>query len=83
VLEGKKAVGVIDRSVCFGWDCGHLFMELRAALAFGGRLMPMVNFIGGLANLDIPESQIERAIDTIESISRGETVNDVIWLSLE
>ena len=31
-LQGRKAVGVIDRSVCFGWNCGHLFMELKSLL---------------------------------------------------
>ena len=28
-LKGKKAIGVIDRSVGFGWNCGPMFMELR------------------------------------------------------
>ncbi len=29
-LEGKKAVGVIDRNVCYAWNCGHNFIELKA-----------------------------------------------------
>jgi pyruvate/2-oxoacid:ferredoxin oxidoreductase alpha subunit len=32
VLNGKKAVGVIDRSVCYAWGCGHNFVELKALL---------------------------------------------------
>ena len=30
VLKGKKGIGVIDRSVCFGYHCGHLYMELKS-----------------------------------------------------
>jgi pyruvate/2-oxoacid:ferredoxin oxidoreductase alpha subunit len=83
-LKGKKAVGVMDRSVCFGWDCGHLYMEMKAALAFGGvNGMPTINFIAGLANLDITEGQFERAIDLIATASKGGAVKDVTWLSLE
>ena len=83
-LQGKKGVGVMDRSVCFGWNCGHLYMESKAALAFWGReLMPMVNFIAGLANLDITLDQIERAIDMTQAASRGEPVKEVTWLSIE
>ena len=28
-LKGKKAIGVLDRSICFGWDCGPIYMETR------------------------------------------------------
>ena len=84
-LKGKKAIGVMDRSVCFGWDCGHLFMELKAALAFGGldAPIPMVNCIAGLANLDITEEQFMRVIDLTLAASRREAVKQVTWLTLE
>ena len=84
-LQGKKAIGVIDRSVCFGWHCGHLYMELKAALAFGGlpTMIPTLDFIGGLANLDITVEQIERTIELTAAASRGEAVKEVTWLSLE
>jgi len=29
-IKGKKAVGVIDRSVNFGWNSGPIYTELRA-----------------------------------------------------
>lgn len=84
-LQGKKAIGVVDRSVCFGWHCGHLYMELKAALAFGGlpTTIPTLNFISGLANLDITEEQIERAIELIAAASQGEAVKEVTWFSIE
>jgi len=84
-LQGRKAIGVIDRSVCFGWHCGHLYMELKAALAFGSlpATIPTVNFVAGLANLDITEEQIDRAMELTATASRGEVVKEVTWLSLE
>jgi pyruvate/2-oxoacid:ferredoxin oxidoreductase alpha subunit len=83
-LQGKKAVGVLDRSVCFGWDCGHLFMEVAAAIGMDGNNgAAKVNFIGGLANLDITQQQIERAIDVTLAASKGEPVKRVTWLSIE
>ena len=80
-LQGKKAVGVIDRSVCFGWNSGHLYMELKSAL--NGAPLPAVDFIAGLANLDLTQEQIERAIDLTMAASRGESVKEVTWLSIE
>jgi hypothetical protein len=84
-LEGKKGIGVIDRSVCFGYHCGHLYMELKTAIAFGGlpTTIPTLNFIGGLANLDITVEQIEKTINLTAAASKGETVEEVTWLSLE
>ena len=84
-LEGKKGIGVIDRSVCFGYHCGHLYMELKTAISFGGlpTTILTLNFIGGLANLDITVEQVEKTIDLTVAAVRGETVKEVTWLSLE
>src|ERR1035437_4611827 len=48
-LHGKKAIGVLDRSVGFGWNCGPMYMETRALSPEIGK-MPMLSFIDGLAN---------------------------------
>ncbi|MBW1767003.1 MAG: phenylglyoxylate dehydrogenase, partial [Deltaproteobacteria bacterium] len=48
-VQGKKAIGVIDRDVCFGWNMGIIFMELRAALNKLEKSIPIVNFIDGLS----------------------------------
>jgi len=84
-LVGKKGIGVIDRSICFGYHCGHLYMELKTAIAFGGlqTTIPTLNFIGGLANLDITVEQIEKTIDLTVAAVKGETVKEVTWLPLE
>ena len=85
VLEGKKGIGVIDRSVCFGYHCGHLYMELKSAMAIQGlpTTIPTLNFIGGLANLDITVEQIETTINLTSAAVKGEKVEEVTWLSLE
>jgi len=84
-LRPAKAACVIDRSVCFGWHCGHLYMELKAALGFAGSsaFIRTVNCIAGLSNLDITEAQIERAIDLAGAASRGDPVQEVTWVSIE
>ncbi len=82
-LSNKKAVGVIDRSVCFGWNCGHIFMELKGVLYDAGISLKALNFIGGLANADITKEQIGRAVDLTFGSYQGMPVNEITWLTLE
>lgn len=82
-LRGKKAIGVIDRDVCFGWNCGHLLVETRAALDDLEYRIPMANFIGGLCGNDITLEHIERAINTVHQIAQGKSAKEVTFLDLE
>lgn len=82
VFRGKKAIGVIDRSICFGWDCGPIYMELRA-LSSEIDLIPMMSFIDGLANMDISIVHIERMIDSVYAASQGKPYQRVNWVTLE
>jgi phenylglyoxylate dehydrogenase alpha subunit len=82
VLEGRKAVGAVDRNVCFGWNAGHLLIELRAAL-WGKREVPLLNFIDGLGGGDITVENLEKAIDRLVEASRSKTFKVVHWLQLE
>ena len=81
-LKGKKAIGVVDRSVGFGWNCGPMYMELRALTPEIG-IVPMLSYIDGLANLDITIPHIERVIDEIHAAAQGKTYQDVTWIPLE
>jgi pyruvate/2-oxoacid:ferredoxin oxidoreductase alpha subunit len=81
-LKGKKAIGVIDRSVGFGWNCGPMYMELRALTPETG-IVPMLSYIGGLANLDITVPHIARAIDEVQSAASGKPYQEVTWIPLE
>jgi pyruvate/2-oxoacid:ferredoxin oxidoreductase alpha subunit len=82
VLKGKKAIGVIDRSLCFGWNCGPLYMELRALTPEIGPV-PMMSFICGLANTDVNTYQIDRMIEAVRDASTGKVYQEVRWISME
>jgi len=78
-LKGKKAIGVLDRSICFGWNCGPLYMETRAITPNIG-VIPMLSFIDGLANMDITTEHIDKMIDDIYHASQGNDYQEVTWL---
>lgn len=82
VLRGRKAVGVLDRSIGFGWNCGPIYMEIKALTDEIGN-MPMLGFIDGLANLDITTVNIEKMINSLAAAARGEPYQKVTWISLE
>ncbi len=83
LMRGKRAVGVLDRSVCFGWNAGHLFVDVKATLADLGTHMPAVNFIGGLAGSDLRLEMLESAVRTTVARGRGERGAEVVWLGLQ
>ena len=80
-LRGIKAIGVIDKSVCFGWRGGHLYREMRACLY--GTSIPIADFIVGLGGADVTLPHIGKIIDTTIQASQGKPFNEVTWLSLE
>ena len=79
-LKGKRAIGVLDRSIAFGWDCGPIFQEVRA-LTPGIGVVPMLSFIDGLANMDITKPHIERMVDDIHRASHGHDYREVTWMA--
>lgn len=81
-LKGKKAIGIIDRSVCFGWDSGPMYVELRALTPDIG-IIPMLNYIDGLANLDITVPHIERVVDEVHAAAQGQPYQEVTWIPME
>ena len=82
VLKGKKAVGVIDRALCFGWKYGPMCVELKAiAPAIGAP--PILSYIDGLANLDITIPHIGRVVDEVNAAAKGKPYQEVTWIPLE
>jgi pyruvate/2-oxoacid:ferredoxin oxidoreductase alpha subunit len=82
ILHGKNAIGVLDRSISFGWNSGPMYMETRALAPEIGPI-PMLSFIDGLANMDITVTNIERMIDDIHAASQGKPYQKVTWMALE
>ena len=82
VLKGRKAIGVIDRSLSFGWKYGPMCTELKALTADIG-LIPILSYIDGLANLDITIPHIARVIDEVNDAANGKPYQDVTWIPME
>ncbi|WP_371372853.1 hypothetical protein [Sporomusa aerivorans] len=80
VFAGKKGVAVIDRSVCLGWNCGHLHMEAKAVLADMVNPPRMVDFIDGLCNTDITADHIEKALYVTVAALNGKETAETNWL---
>ncbi len=83
-LSGKKAVGVVDRSVCYGWNCGHNFVELKALMSDLRPPAPiLLDFVCGLGGGDITDRHIERVIESTAAAAAGQEQTRVTWLALE
>jgi len=84
VLDGRKAVGVIDRNVLYAGGCGHGYYEIKAVLS---DLVPtpplLMDFIAGLGGADITPEQVNRVVDATYAASQGNGFKAVTWLSLE
>jgi pyruvate/2-oxoacid:ferredoxin oxidoreductase alpha subunit len=81
-LQGRKAIGVVDRSVGFGWKYGPICTELRALSPEIGPA-PILSYIDGLANLDITVPHIERVVDELHAAAQGKPYQEVTWIPME
>lgn len=81
-LFGLKAVGVVDRSVSFGWGTGILFTEVK--VAFSGRWPQptLINFIDGLGGADITLDHLARALEITHAAAQGNDLKEVHWLGI-
>jgi phenylglyoxylate dehydrogenase alpha subunit len=80
-LAGVKAVGVVDRSVSFGWNCGPLFQDTIAALHSAPGRIAAMSFIGGLAGADLTVAHFERVIGRTRELARDERPAQTVWLN--
>ncbi|MGO8909351.1 MAG: NADH-dependent phenylglyoxylate dehydrogenase subunit alpha [Bradyrhizobium sp.] len=80
-LAKVKRVGVVDRSVSFGWNCGPVYQETLGALYHAGKPIPAVSFIGGLAGADITAEHFARAIALTREAKAGAAADEPVWLN--
>jgi pyruvate ferredoxin oxidoreductase alpha subunit len=73
-----KGVAVLDRSVSFGGFGGPVFTEIRSALYDAPSRPLMMDFFYGLGGRDIYPEDIEKALQTIESVVQKGTVEEHI-----
>lgn len=79
-LSGKKAYGVVDRNVSFGWNTGIVYQEVKSALFDGKKYIPSVPFVGGLGGEDLRVEHFEQAIDKIvQTHKEGLDSSPTIW----
>ena len=76
-----KALGVVDRSVNYGWNCGPLYQEVLAGTAKMKQRPEVISFIGGLAGTDITIGHMLDAIDTVGQAAKGKVVEETIWMN--
>jgi pyruvate ferredoxin oxidoreductase alpha subunit/phenylglyoxylate dehydrogenase alpha subunit len=80
-LAKVKRIGVVDRSVSFGWNCGPVYQETLGALYQTGKSIPAISFIGGLAGADITVEHFTRAIALTRELQWGREPNEPVWLN--
>jgi len=81
--RGKKAIGILDRNVSFGWNSGTLFMEIRSAFMAERVVLPMINLIAGLGGVDITIEQIEDSLAKVMEAEKQGLTQIVHWLNIE
>lgn len=80
-LAKVRRIGVVDRSVSFGWNAGPIYQETLGALYHTGRPIPAISFIGGLAGADITAEHFARAIAITRELAWDGRPREPIWLN--
>ena len=71
VLEGRKAIAVLDRSASFGGWGGPVFTEIRSAMYGVSNPAPIHNWIYGLGGRDFELGHTAEVIDAMQKIAAG------------
>lgn len=78
-LRGRKAFAVVDRSVSFGWSCGPMYMETRAAVVDADSYAHF-SAIGGLGGADLSYGHMLSVIEKLDAIQNEPGAHDTLWL---
>ncbi len=76
-----KAVGVVDRSVNFGWNSGPVYQEVLGVLYRMEKRIPAISFIGGLAGADLTINDFKDTIMTTKRALNGDLPKSTIWIN--
>ncbi|WP_338669687.1 hypothetical protein [Pseudodesulfovibrio methanolicus] len=81
LLAGRKAVGVVDKSVNFGWSSGIVYQEVLGALGQARLSVPTLSAIGGLGGSDIRREHISQVIKLVHECARTDrSLTEAVWL---
>jgi len=79
-LEGKKAFAVVDRSVCFGWSKGPMYVETKAAVADADSKYCSFSVIGGLGGADLSYEKLVACVNKLEAMKNEPGEKETLWL---
>lgn len=82
-ISKVKAVGVVDRSVSFGWNAGPVYQDILTAMYSQVEKIPVLSFIGGLSGADITVDHFKRVIEMTGKAIEGDFPLQPIWLNEE
>lgn len=78
-IGGKyKALGVIDKSISFGYD-GTIYGDVKSSM-YGHCGTKMANFICGLGGRDVSKDQIAEMFDVLKKMSDGKSEDEVQFI---
>ncbi len=79
-LDGKKVIGVFDRSSGLGNEGGPLWNEVRAALYSSDA--EIMSFIGGLGGRDVSTMTLERIFAQMQDVRDGNNETYTQWIDV-
>lgn len=81
ILNNKKAIGVIDKNISFGYE-GTIYTNVNSALISLEKSPSTLNFIGGLGGRDITKENIREMYDSLLSVARGDKQEKVQYMNV-
>lgn len=80
LLKNRKAIGVIDRNVSFGWHTGIVYQEVKSAISTM-EAVPTVPFVGGLGGEDLTTELMSEALEKVIEVGEKKQIeNEAYWL---
>jgi len=80
LLKDRKAIGVVDRNVSFGWHTGIVYQEIKSAIS-SLKSVPTVPFVGGLGGEDLTTELMVEALDMVIAAGESNQIeNPAHWL---
>jgi pyruvate ferredoxin oxidoreductase alpha subunit len=82
-LKGKKAIGVLDRSLSFGAQGNPLFLEICTALFTAGLTPKVINYVYGLGGRDTIPLQFRQVFEELMEVDKtGQVQPGVRYIGL-
>lgn len=81
VLNNKKAIGVIDKNISFGYE-GTIYTNINSALISLEKSPATLNFIGGLGGRDITKGNIREMYNSLLLEASGKKQEKIQYMNV-